>query len=481
MSGDVPSSDVGIREGEILAGKYRVSRVIGSGGMGVVVVAHHIHLDEKVAIKVLHPNVLGIAEAVDRFVREARSAAKIKSEHVVRVSDVDRLPNGAPYMVMEYLEGLDLGAWMAQRGPLEVEQAVEFVLQTCEAVADAHALGIIHRDLKPSNLFCVRRNDGRPFVKILDFGISKAIGTDTVSSGPGITGTHAMLGSPLYMSPEQMRASRDVDARTDIWSLGVILYELLAGKVPFNGSGIPEVCVRVSTEAAVPLGAYRTDIPLALENVVTRCLNKDRSARYANVAELAMALAPFGPRGSRDSAERIARVLHQAGLSGTALTSPPASEQPNSRETGDTMAGLGVTTPGSKRRRLVALAIVVSLAVVAVAMGVAIFAGRSQRASPPPIAVATELSTNSDVSPRLPVLPAPSDSSHPDNARVNAPTPVAVKAQPGPRAPGAKRESTNEPIAARNSQSPTQPSGSRGASSAQRPVATNNYPNNLGG
>ena len=246
MSSDWPDTAFGVREGDILAGKYRVSGIIGSGGMGVVVAAHHIHLDEKVAIKVLHPNVLGMAEAVDRFVREARAVVRIRSEHVVRVSDVDRLPNGSPYMVMEYLNGLDLAAWIEKRGALEVEQAVEFVLQACEAVADAHALGIVHRDLKPSNLFCVRSSDGRPFVKVLDFGISKALGTDTVSSEPGITGTNAMLGSPLYMSPEQMRASRDVDARTDIWSIGVILYELLAGKVPFEGSAIPEVCVRIS-------------------------------------------------------------------------------------------------------------------------------------------------------------------------------------------------------------------------------------------
>jgi len=193
MSSDWPDTVSGVHEGDVLAGKYRVSGMIGAGGMGVVVAAHHIHLDEKVAIKVLHPNVLGMAEAVDRFIREARSAVKIKSEHVVRVSDVDRLPNGSPYMVMEYLDGLDLAAWIEQRGALEIERAVDFVLQACEAVADAHALGIIHRDLKPSNLFCVRRSDGFSVIKVLDFGISKAIGKETVKSGPGITGTNAML------------------------------------------------------------------------------------------------------------------------------------------------------------------------------------------------------------------------------------------------------------------------------------------------
>ncbi len=176
-------SAAGVREGDILAGKYRVERVLGIGGMGVVVAAHHMQLDERVALKFLLPEALGNAEAVARFAREARAAVKIKSEHVARVTDVGTLPNGAPYMVMEYLEGGDLAAWIKQRGALPVEQAVEFVLQTCIAVADAHALGIIHRDLKPANLFCVRRSDGQLSIKVLDFGISKM--TDVSGSAPG--------------------------------------------------------------------------------------------------------------------------------------------------------------------------------------------------------------------------------------------------------------------------------------------------------
>src|SRR3954463_12881127 len=200
-----------VRAGDILAGKYRIDRVLGVGGMGVVVAAHHMQLDERVAVKFLLPRALKNPEAVTRFIREARAAVKIKSEHVARVTDVGRLENGAPYIVMEYLEGLDLGAWLQQRGPLPVSQAVEFLLQACEAIAEAHALGIVHRDLKPANLFVIRRPDGGLSVKVLDFGIAKRIGA---ARGANITSTAAVMGSPLYMSPEQLNSSKDADART---------------------------------------------------------------------------------------------------------------------------------------------------------------------------------------------------------------------------------------------------------------------------
>jgi serine/threonine-protein kinase len=193
------NSAAGVREGDVLAGQYRVERVLGIGGMGVVVAAHHIQLDEKVALKFLLPDALGNSEAVSRFAREARAAVKIKSEHVARVMNVGTLPNGAPYMVMEYLDGGDLAAWLRERGALSVEQAVEFVLQACEAIAEAHALGIVHRDLKPANLFCIRRADGRLSIKVLDFGISKMsqFGGSGQSAMTQATGT---MGSPLYMS-----------------------------------------------------------------------------------------------------------------------------------------------------------------------------------------------------------------------------------------------------------------------------------------
>src|SRR5262245_6617782 len=186
----------GVREGDVLAGKYRIDKILGAGGMGVVVAAHHEQLDTRVAIKFLLPQALANTEAVERFAREARAAVKIQSEHVARVSDVGTLDNGAPYMVMEYLEGSDLAAWLHESGPLPVEQAIEFVLQACEAIAEAHAIGIIHRDLKPANLFVIRRPDGVLSVKVLDFGISKATGLS--ASGSDMTRTSAVMGSPLY-------------------------------------------------------------------------------------------------------------------------------------------------------------------------------------------------------------------------------------------------------------------------------------------
>ena len=247
--------DVGVRPGDVLVGKYRVERVLGSGGMGVVVAAHHLQLDEKVALKFLRPEALENAEHVARFDREARAAVKIKSEHVARGIDVGKLESGAPYIVMEYLEGGDLSAMLEKSGPLRFDQAVDFVLQACEAIAQAHALGIVHRDLKPSNLFCIQRPDGQLSIKVLDFGISKTTSTSASGSGSrdmGMTRTTAIIGSPIYMSPEQMKSSKGVDSRTDIWSLGVILYELLTGRVPFEADTVTELAIRVATEPTPP-------------------------------------------------------------------------------------------------------------------------------------------------------------------------------------------------------------------------------------
>src|SRR5579859_1664764 len=200
-----------VKEGDLLAGKYRVERVLGVGGMGIVVAARHEQLEQRVAIKFVRDEALDNKEAVERFLREARAAVRLKSEHAAKVLDVGTLESGAPYMVMEFLEGSDLAAVLVERGPLPVEEAAEYVLQACEAVAEAHAAGIVHRDLKPQNLFLARTVGGAPRVKVLDFGVSKTLHGNPTTGG-GLTQTRLMLGSPLYMSPEQMRSSRDVDA-----------------------------------------------------------------------------------------------------------------------------------------------------------------------------------------------------------------------------------------------------------------------------
>ncbi len=318
-----------LREGEILAGKYRIDKVLGTGGMGVVVAAEHLQLDQKVAIKFLLPEAADNPEAQARFSREARAAVKITSEHVTRVIDVGTLDNGMPYMVMERLLGDDLSAWLERCGVLSLTQAVDFVLQALEAIAEAHGLGIVHRDLKPANLYCIRRPDGSLSIKVLDFGISKVTDTRASDKSSGMTKTATMMGSPFYMSPEQLRSSRDVDQRTDIWSLGIILFELLTGKVPFNGDSLPALSINIVNEPKPPIRNLRPDLPPEFEPVLDRCLEKNRDRRYADVAELAAALLPFGSKRAADSVERINGIVHGEGrrpsVKATAIPSQDAS------------------------------------------------------------------------------------------------------------------------------------------------------------
>jgi serine/threonine-protein kinase len=296
--------DSPVRQGETLAGKYRVTRIIAEGGMGIVVAARHLKLDQQVAIKFMLPDLLRNSEAVGRFLREARAAVRLHSEHVARILDIAELPTGLPYIVMELLEGSDLGAVIHASAPLSVDDAVDYVLQTCEAIAEAHALGIVHRDLKPENLFVTRRRDGAAWIKVLDFGISKVIpGLESRQSGARVT-TRESMGSPTYMSPEQMRCTRDVDGRADIWSIGIILYELLTGRQPFVGRSIAEVCIQVTQDPMPPLA--RRDLPEGLAAVVEKCLAKQPDDRYRAVSDLVRALAPFAPRQSSTS---IAEVL----------------------------------------------------------------------------------------------------------------------------------------------------------------------------
>jgi eukaryotic-like serine/threonine-protein kinase len=310
-----------VKEGEVLAGKYRVERVLGVGGMGVVVAAYHLMLDRRVAVKFLLSEAQTNPEVVARFARGARAAVKIESEHVARVIDVGELPNGAPYMVMEYLEGKDLGDVVAERGALPAEEAVNYVLQASEALAEAHTHGIVHRDLKPANLFLTRRADGSMHVKVLDFGISKSA-TPAGAPDMGLTKTASVMGSPLYMSPEQMRSTRTVDARTDIWALGVILYELISGRLPFEATTMPELCALVLTEEPASLATLQPGLPPALAAAVARCLEKDPNKRFPNVAAFANAIAAFGPKRSIASAERISRVLREAGVDASTFTEP---------------------------------------------------------------------------------------------------------------------------------------------------------------
>jgi len=286
-----------VKTGDVVGGKYRVEKVLGAGGMGVVVAATHVDLDQKVALKFILPQALAGKGNVERFLREARAVVRLKSEHVAKVFDVGREAVGTgeeerPYMVLELLEGMDLAKLNREKGPFAVADAVEYVLQACEALVEAHALGIVHRDLKPQNLFVTRRLNGTPLVKVLDFGISKAVGP-AAEGQMSLTDSTAVIGSPLYMAPEQMRSARAAEIRSDIWALGVILYELLGGQLPFDGETVTEVCIRVVNEAPPELMKLRPGLDEKLVAIVMRCLEKDIDARFHNVASLATALEPF--------------------------------------------------------------------------------------------------------------------------------------------------------------------------------------------
>jgi serine/threonine-protein kinase len=295
------------RPGDVLAGKYRIERVIGEGGMGVVFAAHHELLDQAVAVKLLFAEAGRDEEAVGRFLQEARSAAKLQSEHVTRVMDIDTLPSGLPFIVMEYLEGSDLSDVIDNHGPQAPMFAVDCVLQALEALSLAHAQGIVHRDLKPSNLFLTKRPDGSQIVKILDFGISKTHGSKRKVQT--LTTSRSVLGSPPYMSPEQVRSPRSVDSRTDIWSMGVVLYELLTAKMPFAGEEVGETFAAILEKAPDPVRKLNPRVPEGLEAAVAGCLQRDREKRFASVADMAAAIAPFGSGKNTQSLERIRQTL----------------------------------------------------------------------------------------------------------------------------------------------------------------------------
>ncbi len=435
--------------GAVLAGKYRVERVIGQGGMGVVVEARHVALDERVALKFLLPEFASHPDAAARFLREARAAVKIRGEHVARVSDVGTLENGSPYMVMEFLEGQDLSQLLEQQRVLGVEDAIDFVVQACDALAEAHAHGIVHRDIKPANLFLARRMDGSPLVKVLDFGISKVMNAGGVEN---LTRTTATMGSALYMSPEQIQAARSVDHRTDIYALGITLYELLTGQQPFLADTFPQLCVMIATADPTPLRSVRPDLPEDFAAVVQRAFARSRDERYQTVGEMVVALAPWAPARSQPIIERVARttgaVAPTAAVPAMNAAGTYAGADTRAPQPGGTTDLSSAAPPRSSSRA--GLWVGLAAALVVVVGGAVALVVRSHAA-----AGGAAAGSSADVTSAAPVSlapPAPASAgpaATPEPSASAAPEPVASAAAPAsaeaPAAPAPKRPTAVRP------------------------------------
>ena len=414
--------------GSVILGKYRIDEILGQGGMGIVARAHHLDLDQAVAIKCLKSEMVARQEVVQRFSREAQASVRLKSEHVCHVFDVGRLPGGAPFIVMEFLQGTDLEELMEQHGVHSAGVAVDLVLQACAALAEAHSLGIVHRDIKPANLFVTTGLDGRWLLKVLDFGISKAVSTDSA-----LTQAQAILGTPAYMAPEQIRSSRDAEPRSDMWSLGVVLYELLAGKRPFDGSGFSEVVLKVVAE---PLPRPTVPLPDGLAQIVDRCLQKDPQQRYQSVAHLAEALCPYA--GDALTATRIAATAYRVlGYERPgAATRSHVSEHSNQRSlsTLRSSAGEALGRP-LRERRWIASATGAALAAAAALLLVLVNGDGSREESPQPTALGERVASTA----------VPADETVPDRERGETVPPAESNEADEADEPSESEEMTFEP------------------------------------
>lgn len=431
--------------GRVLGGKYRVERKIGEGAMGVVLAATHVALDELVAIKFMRPEVQRMEGTLEHFAKEAKIAARIRSEHVVKVLDVGEVAPLGPYIVMEYLEGKSLADLLDarlfdRRGPMSAERVVEYLLQACEALASAHAIGVIHRDVKPDNLF-VTRHAGLDILKLLDFGISKAALTARAPDADVGTSTTAfVMGTPLYMSPEQLRSLPDLDGRTDIWSMGAVMYELLSGRPPFHAASVPEICAAILDSQPAPLPS---SCPAALEAVVMRCLEKDRERRFQTVAELASALLPLAPGEARAYASRASCILRASALQ--------LDITPDARQAAE---GTGAARGGPQGSRLQSSALVAAATVLALsALGVAISLSRSRASSAtrggPPVAA----SVGAPALAASAAMPAPRSPT--SGAATHALEPIASFEPPVPAAAPARSTPARSPARASAAASPS--------------------------
>jgi serine/threonine-protein kinase len=357
--------------GEVIDGKYQIDRILGEGGMGCVARAYHLILQKAVALKFMNPQFMNFPGAVERFLNEGVASGRIRNAHVVPVTETGKLPSGAPYLVMECLAGMDLADLLARDGTpgLPTPRAIHFTLQILRGLQAAHAAGIIHRDMKPSNCFVVKHDGEDDFIRILDFGISKV---QQPGQSASLTQTNSALGTPLYMSPEQARSPRDVDFRSDLYSCGVILYELLSGHTPFfSESGeFTEILFKLFTEDAPPVKSTRPDLPDDLAAAVHKALSRDVATRFTDSLDMAEALAKFGDERSNATLARMRAfkpeqavsmppptdmMLPASMVAFSALDARPATDLMANRPTTDVMKGAPVTEvldnrPGPKQK-----------------------------------------------------------------------------------------------------------------------------------
>ena len=398
--------------GDVLAFRYSIIRALGEGGMALAFEGEHVRLGQRVALKVIRPELAGHAELVARFEREGRAASRLRSRHAARIFDVDVTDTGVPFLAMDLLEGNELAAELELRGVLPVSEAVAYVVEACAALAEAHALGIVHRDVKPSNLFLTTEGSER-IVKVLDFGIA----TSPLDDDGRLTRTGAVMGTPLYLAPEQFRSSKDVDARADVWSLGATLYELLSGRPPFEGSAA-SVGIAIVSDPLPSLRALRPDVPEGLAAAIARTLEKDRAARFQTVTELRDAIAPFASAASVAAfsepntppavASPDAPTLAQADR-----FSPPARAERSAVESARTDIAVSTTTPapvpaGPGRRR-----VALPAAAAAIALAVA-WPRRAPEATPAVVAAETASPARASAFPAPAVAPAPTAAPHDD-------------------------------------------------------------------
>jgi serine/threonine-protein kinase len=433
---------IALPPGSVLDGKYRIERELGSGGMGVVVEATHLALGQRVAIKLLNPELAGAEENVARFLREAQVAAMLPSEHIARVSDVGQTLQGSPYLVMEMLDGHDLAVELARAGRLAVGDAVDWILQACEGVADAHAAGLVHRDLKPANLFLARRPNRPPILKVLDFGLTKQVrGREDVS----LTQTGSVFGTPQYMSPEQVLSSKNVDARCDQHALAMILFEALTGRPPYEGAAASQLFVIIATAAPPSARALRVDVPRGLDAAIRRALAKKPEERFPSLAGLAAAIAPFGGPLAREMADNVRRVLAagaradvapaeaQASLSARTLTRGPEGGAPRAAlgSEGDLTSSMDPTRRTRRARRFA-----VTAGAAAVVLGAALLlVSRRGGSSAPAGGASASASAEASAEPERaaeasPVAVAPASAPPP----AVAPEPSVSAARPPPSA-----------------------------------------------